>query len=278
MFAKRVGNENMMRFAAAEHKKDENYLLPNSENLFYRLQAAFTENEISSFDTAKPVQKPDIYYESVGILLTRDSSYFLAVKAGCNGDSHNHNDTGSITVYKKGKPFLIDVGVETYSRKTFSSSRYEIWTMQSAFHNVVNFGNKMQKDGAMYAAKVSEVILEKEKAGITMELAGCYQEGTVNSYVRKVEFIKEQEIRVTDTCNPLPEDTYLSLMTLEQPELQGKTLVIGELGKIYFESEFSAEIEEIKLTDPKLMKEWGEKLYRTKVYINDSKLTFSIKD
>lgn len=278
LFAKQVGNENMMGFAASEHKRDENYLLPNSENLFYRLQAAFTEKEISSFDTSKPVKKTDIYYESVGILLARDSNYFLAVKAGCNGDSHNHNDTGSITVYKNGKPFLIDVGVETYSRKTFSPDRYEIWTMQSAYHNVVTFGEEMQKDGSRYGAKVSEIILKEEKAGITMELAGCYTEGTVKSYLRKVEFIKEQEIRITDTFKPLPKNTYLSLMTLEQPELQGKTLLIGGLGKIYFEPGLSAKIEEIKLTDPKLMKEWGEKLYRTKIYINDLQLTFSIKD
>ena len=41
-----------------------------------------------------------------GILLfiARDSSFCLAVKAGDNDDNHNHNDTGSLTLYKNGKP------------------------------------------------------------------------------------------------------------------------------------------------------------------------------
>ncbi|MBQ8969943.1 MAG: heparinase II/III family protein, partial [Lachnospiraceae bacterium] len=50
-----------------------------------------------------------------------------------------HNDVGSFTLYKEGKPFLIDLGVETYTKKTFSEDRYEIWTMQSAYHNTVSF-------------------------------------------------------------------------------------------------------------------------------------------
>ncbi len=49
------------------------------------------------------------------------------------GQPH-HNDTGSVTVYKKRSPLLIDVGVESYTKKTFSSRRYEIWTMQSRYH------------------------------------------------------------------------------------------------------------------------------------------------
>src|SRR5207237_4974079 len=32
-----------------------------------------------------------------------------------------------------GEPVLIDAGVGTYTRQTFSPRRYEIWTMQSAY-------------------------------------------------------------------------------------------------------------------------------------------------
>ncbi|MBP0575285.1 heparinase II/III family protein, partial [Mycobacterium tuberculosis] len=83
-------------------------------------------------------------FPSVGVLVARDDRFALAVKAGDNGDSHNHNDTGSITLYKDGRPVLIDVGVESYTQKTFSPRRYEIWTMQSAYHNLPTFAGVMQ--------------------------------------------------------------------------------------------------------------------------------------
>src|SRR5437868_14155296 len=58
---------------------------------------------------------------------------YVAAWGGHNAQSHNHNDVGNFIVYGDGKPVLIDVGVETYSAKTFSPQRYEIWTMQSAY-------------------------------------------------------------------------------------------------------------------------------------------------
>lgn len=279
LYAKRVGNEDMMRFAAGDHAKNEDYLLPRSENLFYRLQAAFTEEEIRNYDYSKPPVKKDIYYESVGLLIARDEEYFLAVKAGGNADSHNHNDTGSITVYRNGRPMLIDVGVETYSRKTFSPQRYEIWTMQSRYHNVLNFGEAMQKDGAEYRAEATSVAFTEEKAEISMELAGAYPEGTVKSYIRKAEFVKGKEICVTDTCNPLPEGTYLTLMTLYKPETAADgTVLLDGGGSFQVIGDYEAETEAIELTDPKLKAEWGDTLYRIRFFLKKPQISVVIRE
>ena len=92
----------------------------------------------------RSVSHPDVYYKSVGLFVARDDTLCLAVKAGDNADSHNHNDTGSFTVYKNGLPLIIDVGVESYTQKTFSPRRYEIWTMQSAYHNLPTINDIMQ--------------------------------------------------------------------------------------------------------------------------------------
>lgn len=278
LFAKRVGNINMMRFAAKDFKENKNTVLPRqSENLFYYLQSTFTSAEIYAFDTAGEIEKPDIYYESVGLFLARDSENFLAVKAGGNDDSHNHNDTGSLIFYKKGKPVLIDVGVETYSRKTFSPQRYEIWTMQSAYHNVLTFGNVMQNAGREYHAEVLEVMLEPDFAEIEMELSGCYPEGSVKSYRRTVEFVKDKSLRVRDLFSPFTEVTYLSLMTAEKPVWKDNMLSVGELAGLHFNSGTRAEVEEIQLTDVKLKKEWGDTLYRTKIYPDYCGIEFTIK-
>ena len=44
------------------------------------------------------------------------------------------------------------MGVETYTAKTFSPQRYEIWTMQSAFHNCPTIDGVMQSAGRQFAA------------------------------------------------------------------------------------------------------------------------------
>lgn len=276
LFAKRTENENMMRYAAIDHKLKSTRLLPNEYNLFNRLQSIFHEDEIAAYDTSKPPVKPDVWYESVGLMIARDDKFCLAVKAGCNDDSHNHNDTGSIILYRNNEPMLIDVGVETYSRKTFSPQRYEIWTMQSCYHNVLTFGDVVQLPGAEYKAEVKEIILTEQLASITMELAEAYSRGVLQRYVRKVDFIKGEHICITDTFSPWIEDTYLTLMTLGKPEWKDNILSIEDSGQIKFTTPGRVEIEEIVLTDAKLRKEWGDRLYRTCFYPEGCQVAFTI--
>lgn len=270
LFAKRVGNADMMRFAALDHSRDDGYLNPRTENLFYRLQAAFTENELKQVDLTEPIHKKDLFYESVGLLIARDSSYFLGVKGGCNGDSHNHNDVGSVTVYKDGKPMLIDVGVETYSRKTFSERRYEIWTMQSHYHNVVNFGEAQQLPGEEYRAEVKSVILEDDRAEIAMELSHAYPEHTVGSYTRHVVFEKEKAITITDRISEIPVGSCLTLMTLGEPTWDGTVLSIEGSGSLKIQADGEVRIEKIDLQDEKLKGEWGACVYRTRVSFGEN--------
>lgn len=127
-----------MSFAAEDYQSSEDPLTVEEHNLFYRLQTVFTHREMTSF-AKSPIVHRDFWYESVGLFIARDEHLYLAVKAGDNDDSHNHNDTGSFTIYKDGKPMFIDIGVETYTKKTFSKDRYDIWTMQSRYHNLPTF-------------------------------------------------------------------------------------------------------------------------------------------
>ncbi len=78
--------------------------------------------------------------------------FFFAAKGGHNAESHNHNDLGSCVLYFNGKPCLVDIGRETYTAKTFSSQRYEIWTMQSQYHNLPKINGVDQKDGRNFVA------------------------------------------------------------------------------------------------------------------------------
>ena len=168
-----MGSDALQALAAADFRADadpDHLQNPDSSthiNLWYRLTTAFAEEEMMAYSAA-PRHHLTVWYPSVGIYAARQGSWVLGAKFGSNGDSHNHNDTGSITVYKDGRPFPIDIGVESYTQKTFSPQRYEIWTMQSAWHNLPTFDGVQQLPGAEYAAR--EVCTDKNS--ITGELAG----------------------------------------------------------------------------------------------------------
>jgi hypothetical protein len=99
----------------------------------------------------------DFWFPDTEIAGARDmegsfKGFFFGAKGGYNAESHNHNDVGSCLMYYDGKPCLIDLGREEYVAKTFSPLRYEIWTMQSGYHNLPAINGTDQKDGAEYKA------------------------------------------------------------------------------------------------------------------------------
>lgn len=276
LFAKRINNPSMMQFAAQDFQASNDLLLASEINLYYRLQNAFTITEIKSYQSDEELIHPDIYYSSVGLFIARDSKYCLAVKAGDNGDSHNHNDTGSFTIYKEGYPFIIDVGVETYCQKTFSPRRYEIWTMQSAYHNLPTINGIMQEPGTDYLATNVDVSLEEDDCHIGMDIASAYpKEAGIKSYQRLVTFNKGTSITIDDSFKlDSNEDgqVVISLMTYEKPlviscdnsgDCMSKTIIqIGDLGTISILTEIDITIEEIEISDARLKTAWDHEIYR----------------
>ncbi len=280
LFGKRIKNSNMMTFAAKDFFANPDKLERNEMNLFYRLQGTFSLKDIMSYDISTPIRYQDIYYESVGLFIARDEHLFLSVKAGDNDDNHNHNDTGSFTIYKNGKPLFIDVGVETYTKKTFSSSRYEIWTMQSAYHNLPTINGMMQKDGKEYGARNTEVDLSESKASISMDIATAYpKESGLISYIRAAELNKEKEITIHDQFKLSSDhnDVILSFMTYEKPSKEVYGFSIGNLGKVIINGEYSINIEEIPILDKRLQTAWKHNIYRILLNVTSSEIKLTIQ-
>ncbi|MBR6638022.1 MAG: heparinase II/III family protein [Lachnospiraceae bacterium] len=271
LFGKRIGSPTMMDFAATDFKAEGELLLPKEINLFYHVQNAFTVAEMLEYKPLPSAEKSDIFYESVGVLISHDDSLFLAVKAGCNADNHNHNDTGSFTIYKNGLPFLIDVGVGTYTAKTFSPQRYELWPMQSAYHNLPTINGIMQKDGKEFCATDVEYEFSDDSAHISMDIASAYpQDAGINSYKRSVDFKKNDSITITDDFKfeANTGEVVLSLMTYEKPVVSGNNISIGTLGNIAVSSPgtsnqpLSITTEEIVIDDARLSIAWKHNIYR----------------
>lgn len=276
LFGKRVENPDLTAFAALEWANSESRDLPDEINLFYRVQAAFTAPEISSYRFADTPVHPEVYYPSAGIFVARDNTYCLAVKAGGNGDSHNHNDTGSITVYKNGQPFLIDVGVENYTRKTFSEHRYEIWTMQSAYHNLPTFRGVMQKDGTDYAASDIKASFGADESSISMNIAKAYpKEAGVTHYLRRAILQKGKGIVVEDQFDGKCNEAELSLMLCEEPKIVKRTILVGRIGAISA-NQGEITVEKIPVTDPRLRITWPETIWRVLIRFQN-KITLNIQ-
>ena len=117
----------------------------------------FSAAEIAQAEAYAP-QPRDVWLPVIEVMAARDQArsargLYVAAKGGHNNESHNHNDIGEFVVYLDGLPLLIDAGVETYSRKTFSPQRYEIWTMQSAYHSLPTIDGVQQSPGEQFAAR-----------------------------------------------------------------------------------------------------------------------------
>ena len=297
LFGKYTGQPALMQFAAEDFRAADGALYDdevNRINLYHRLQNIFYHKEVMGYD--KPVSFPqeDIFYESVGLFLTRNDLFALAVKAGDNADNHNHNDTGSFTLYKNGQPVFADIGVESYTRKTFSQDRYEIWTMQSGYHNLPTLMGLDEMDGAEYCATDIVVSRGNDTASLSMELSGAYPlksyaglhdaahspahpdaANPAPSYRRSVALHKkENRVVVTDTTN-LP-DVVLNFITYEEPVLENGLLKIGSLATASFSGAKPLAVEVLPITDARLQTAWDHDLYRVRLTMTGNVFTMEV--
>ena len=276
LFGKAVGSPSLCALAAWDAARNPAPELPDEINLFHRLMSITTAPEMAAYGE-QPVAPRDIYYPSTGLFIARDDRFVVAVHAGDNGDSHNHNDVGSVIVYKDGRPFLIDVGVETYAAKTFSPERYDIWTMQSAFHNLPTFAGVGQSAGAAFAARDVAVDLGDEVAEISMDIAGAYpDEAEVARYRRSVRLVKGVSVEIADHLDGA-RPAELSLMLSEEPRLSAGRIAVGDLGEITLTGAGEPSIETIAIDDARLRWAWPERIFRVLVPMAGRDLRLGIR-
>ena len=213
---------------------------------------------------AEKAQEPiikDTWLADLQIMTARRGNWFVAMKGGNNGESHNHNDVGSFIVYTDGEPLLIDPGVGEYTAKTFSNSRYEIWTMQSDYHNLPQINGIGQKDGKVFAAKV----VGHKDGLLTLDIAGAYPtEAAIKSWKRTVSATKSGISVVEDfELNEYITPTRLMLMTTHRDALKHIS---------YNTDQLEASIEDVSnQLDPLLQGMWGKEMYRIVLKVKSDK-------
>jgi hypothetical protein len=243
------------------------------------LPALFSLEDLLRTRPAEPLLR-DFWLPGVQVMGARSSGgskrgLYLAAQGGHNGESHNHNDVGNFIVYADGEPVIIDVGVETYTAKTFSADRYTIWTMQSAYHNLPTINGVQQKDGKEYSARDVHYTSGDTAATLSMDIAPAYpREAGVRTWQRTLTLVRGREVTVHDAyaLDTLKGGIRLTLMTNRMVTVGAPgTILLGDrsgTGKVrdvtlmFDPALFAVDVEAINVQDGQLQSSWGDRLER----------------
>ncbi len=269
-----TGDTLLTRFGAYLAHRQQWEKLPPVATLHGGLRNLFAAQEIIQ----APAQQPFLaqaWMEGTGIAIARDQAgsakgFYYSALAGHNEESHNHNDVGACVLFYNGAPVLIDVGNGTYTGQTFGAQRYEIWTMRSAYHNVPLINGVEQKEGKQFAAKNVSFTHTPAEATFSLDIAGAYPaEAQVKQWTRSYQLKRKRSFIIKDsyTLQANKGNTALHFMTsapvqrkregVLQLEAGGETLEL-----LYDPKACKATIEQVSVTDPKLLQSWPAVIHR----------------
>lgn len=288
-YGKRIDDERMMALGI-EGQGFDNVLPPRIATLGRGIADLLEPAPLTNESQAESFVR-DVWLPGIEVLASHeqdgtDQGLFLAAKGGHNGESHNHNDIGSFIVGLDGRPVIIDVGVETYSRKTFSAQRYEIWTMQSGHHNLPTINGQDQLPGIDSAARNVESSVSDSASGLAMDIAGSYgPEAGVTSWTRRSTLHRSDtpKVVVEDEfeLNGPSADLIWNVMTAEPVEQVAAGELIathqGRRLRIRFDaSVLEPSFERIAVTDGRLRPVWNDEVWRTRFKLRSAQKSGSV--
>jgi len=278
-YGKRIADPNLMAQAAEAERTRKG--LPESKLSIGRVLASTFDPIPDDIAAQPPPLVRESWMDGIQVLTAREregttDGLFLAAKGGHNAESHNHNDVGHFIVGVDGAPVLIDVGVEVYTKKTFGDRRYEIWTMQSAYHNLPTIDGHQQSPGAEFRATDVAADVSGDAAELTLDIAGAYPpDAGIRSWRRAVRLDRTGSSSVTLrdewVLDHAPERLTLSLMAAtEVEEIEPGLLRCAGPRRaldVRFDPEaFTVEIERIAIDDARLAPVWGDYISRVQLH------------
>ena len=278
-YGKRIDDPAMAGFGAFLARQQglaQNLKVSRNGSLGRLLPDLFVITELASATPREPLLG-EAWFPNLEVMTARSApgssaGLYLAAKGGHNAESHNHNDVGNFIVYSDGRPVLIDVGVGTYTSKTFSSRRYEIWTMQSDFHNLPTINGVMQKEGRQFHSGSPRFAADAAKVEFALDIAGAYPpEAKVDRWERTLTLNRGKSIELLEDyqLKEARKPIRLNLMTPLLADVGRKGMIQLsdptahlQYGISYDASQFEASVEDIPLSDDRLKGAWGERLTR----------------
>ena len=287
-FGKAVNSPIMMQYAAYLNSLNEQKLPGTERDIFRTLQYQLHKKAMQEISPSYQSPAYTWYPETQFCYMSNRAGLFLAAKGGYNNESHNHNDAGTFSLYLHQMPLLIDAGVGTYTRQTFSNERYSIWTMQSNYHNLPMINGTPQAFGSKF--KASNVSFNARQLTFTADLATAYpEEAGVKSWIRSYRLNKQKaDMKITHSfvLSEAKAPNQVNFLTWGQVDINTKGIVRieveGEKVELLYDKEqFTAALEPIALNDPRLSNVWGKEIYRISLHATTTPLTgrytFTIK-
>lgn len=264
-YGKAVKSDEMIHFAAYL-LRDSVRTLTYGIDFFRALESVYYDAELKQIKPEHRTPEITVYPETQFYYLKNKQKFFLAAKGGFNAESHNHNDAGTFSLWIDETPVLIDAGVGTYTRQTFGSERYSIWTMRSNYHNLPSINGTEQVFGKEY--KATDLVFDTKKKMLSMNIAKAYPAtAQIINWTRSYHLTdKELVIRDKFSIKKAIKPNEIHFMLWGEAEInEGKILMNVNDNKaelIYDNKLFVPTLESIELKDVRLSKVWGNKIYR----------------
>ncbi len=137
----------------------------------FLLNPAFLPKASKLTDSTLP---PRTWLPGAQILIERTPRLTFVAMGSNNGVPHNHNDCGTFMVALDGVPVLTDLGGEEYTRRTFSSGRYQSELLNSFGHPVPRPADTLQASGSKAAAKVLQSTFTSRRDIFALDLLSAY--------------------------------------------------------------------------------------------------------
>jgi len=289
-YGKAISDPDMMDFGAYYRSP---VAASTGMHYFRNLFAVFIQDEIRNAKQRLPLPM-NVWLPDIEVMIARDKEgttdgFYLGAKGGHNSESHNHNDIGNYVVFYDGLPLLIDVGSGTYTAKTFSNRRYDIWYNCSDYHNTPTINSVTQSPGRDFKAKEISYKKKNASAELSLDIANAYpKEAAINSWKRTITLNRNKNVLIKDITNLQKANSIVQhLMTCYPVEVSrpGEILIHyqSEEGKAldfavtYNPKQWDAQVEKVALTteeDKGVKERWGDTIYR----INLNAISPKLKD
>ena len=234
--------------------------------IFWTFEPPVNSNDI-------PALPENVFLPNVQIRLLRKNNAVLCCKGGHNDESHNHNDVGSFILYLDREPEIIDAGTLTYTGKTFSHERYQLWYTRSAYHNVPRIGEYEQAAGRSFQADA----FTRLENGAVIQFASAYpQEAGVQKLQRTFCMEENGSVSLTDEIALHKAQSVAWTFLLRNQPHKTESGFSTEKLKTVLPSNCSLEIEEIPITDARMGRNFPGSIWRVIVSSPCSELQKSV--